>query len=636
MPADTARLRRHAARLLAVVLVVATFLLTQLPGVSRSERARLAARFHFTALPIAEPAGLPVQRIRNVNPRYQRIQAWISSVGAGVAMADLDGDGRANDLCYVDPRIDRAVVAPAPVGPARYQAFVLDPAPLPYDPSVMAPMGCLPGDFDENGLADLLVYFWGRTPVLYLAHPARKGAPTAASYRPAELVPSPAGTTYRGERWYTNAATQADLDGDGHQDLVIGNYFPDGSQVLNAHARDDVVMQHSMSRALNGGGDHVLRWVGAGRFVDVRGVLPDVATHGWTLAAGAADLDGDLLPEVYFANDFGPDRLVHNESSPGRLRFRLLHGHRGPTTPSSKVLGSDSFKGMGVDFGDLNGDRVPDLLVSNITVPYALEESNFVWLSSGAVAGMRRGLAPYDDGSEPLGLSRSGWAWDARLADLDNDGVLEAMQATGFVKGRVNRWPELQELAMSNDQLLANPAHWPRFRAGDDLSGAGGVRLFARAPGGRYVDVSAEAGFDETAVSRGIALGDADRDGDLDLAVANQWGPPVFYRNDSPRGGASLGLRLLRQPSGSPAIGAEATVRAQDGRVLAAQVDGGSGHSGKRSPELLLGLGSSAPEPVRVELGWRDAHGLVHRQTLWLSPGWHTVELNDHAQEVIR
>ena len=67
------------------------------------------------------------------------------------------------------------------------------------------------------------------------------------------------------------------------------------------------------------------------------------------------------------------------------------------------------------------------------------------------------------DRSEPLGLSRSGWGWDAKLADFNNDGTFEALQAVGFVKGKIDRWPELQELAMGNDELLPIPAVGPAF-----------------------------------------------------------------------------------------------------------------------------------------------------------------------------
>ncbi len=89
-----------------------------------------------------------------------------------------------------------------------------------------------------------------------------------------------------------------------------------------------------------------------------------------------------------------------------------------------------------------------------------------MFLSTGDPELMKRGIAPYVDQSEPLGLSRSGWGWDAKLADFDNDGVLEALQAVGFVKGQADRWPELQELAMGNDEFLAGPAQLAAVPAG--------------------------------------------------------------------------------------------------------------------------------------------------------------------------
>jgi len=92
----------------------------------------------------------------------------------------------------------------------------------------------------------------------------------------------------------------------------------------------------------------------------------------------------------------------------------------------------------------------------------------------------------------------------------------------------------------------------------------------------------------------------------------------------SPRAGAFLGLRI-RHAGGSPAIGAAAAVTLPDGRTLRAQVDGGSGHSGKRSPEVHFGLGA-VNQPVKVEIRWRDAGG-VNARTETLAPGWHTITL---------
>jgi hypothetical protein len=264
---------------------------------------------------------------------------------------------------------------------------------------------------------------------------------------------------------------------------------------------------------------------------------------------------------------------------------------------------------------------------------------------------MQQGVAPYVDHSEALGLSRSGWSWEARLGDFDNDGVLEALQATGFVQGTVKRWPELHELAMGNDDLLHHPDSWPRFQPGDDLSGDDHNPFFVRASNGRYYDLAPELGpkmeLGIPQVSRGIATADVDEDGRLDFAVANQWRSSVFYHNESPHPGEFLGLHLFvsLQPDtptqtwkhpdhpgagmrGRPAIGAEATVYLRDERRLVAQVDGGNGHSGKRSPDLHFGLGNIPHETqLWVLICWRDPRGRVQQQILSLTPEWYTVVL---------
>src|SRR5438477_5364595 len=215
-------LRPHATRLVALALILTAYGFTRPPGPAGSERATLASQFRFTRTPLPELKGYTQRSVRAVSPSLQRISAWISSVGASVALNDLDGDGLPNDVCYVDVRIDKVVVAPVPGTPQRYEPFALEPAPLPYDASTMATMGCLPADMNEDGLMDILVYYWGRTPIAFLNQGQRAAKLDGNRFVRAEVMPSV-------ERWFTNAATFADLDGDGHADLIVGNYFQDGA-----------------------------------------------------------------------------------------------------------------------------------------------------------------------------------------------------------------------------------------------------------------------------------------------------------------------------------------------------------------------------------------------------------------------
>src|SRR5437667_4723554 len=178
-------IQRYTRHFVVIALITVFYSLARSPDLSAAQRTQLAAHFHFTHLTLPTLPGQPLQFARAVHPSLKRLSAWISAWGASIALNDLDGDGLPNDACYVDTRTNQVIVAPVPGTPARYQPFALDAAPLPYDPATTAPTGCLPGDFNEDGSMDILVYYWGRTPVVFLhSQTAMPGRLSNASYVP--------------------------------------------------------------------------------------------------------------------------------------------------------------------------------------------------------------------------------------------------------------------------------------------------------------------------------------------------------------------------------------------------------------------------------------------------------------------
>ncbi len=651
------RLRRLVPGVLAVI--IGTSLSVAANGaVEVSGGAQTAAKYKFRELPIALPPGYnnqPMKTIRPVNPAYYKIRSWISAVGAGIAINDVTGHGRANGMCIVDTRTNKVIVTYTPTAPAadRFTPFTLEPAPLPYD-ETMAPTGCAPGDFIGDGRIGFLVSYWGRTPILFLPRSDAK-TPSPSAYVPRELMPGQSlDGRYHGPRWNTDAVYIGDLDGSGHPSIIVGNYWPD-SDVLDPNGLKNVVMPNSLSNANNAGGDHVLRWVGASsgtnpqaNYVLQKRAIPFKIATGWTLAIAGADLTGDALPEVYIANDFGHGHLLYNKSTPGHIKFTDARGVLTPTTPKSFALGNGSFKGMGVDFADVNSNGKFDFLVSNINVPWGLQESNFVFVNQAKddadmARQLNKGIAPFTQEAQKYGLAWTGWCWDVKAADFLNAGEQEVIQTDGFIKGSVNRWNWLQEAATMNDDLMSDPAMWPNFEPGDDVSGHEALAFYAKNSSGTYVNISSALGLAVPIPTRAVATGDTTGTGKLDFAVARQWGPPAFYANEAPRRGNSLVLKLYRpsiNPADAstrdalraPAYGATVKITTPQGTQIS-QLDGGGGHVGFRSFDVHFGLGSYAG-PVSVQIRWRDADGVLRQQALSLRPGIHNLMLTGTVKEV--
>lgn len=622
-------------KLIALGISIALFWVAREPELSEQKLRELRNRFQFSARELVVDQSFQ-QRVRGVNQSLGPVDAWVSSVGSSIAVGDLDGDGLPNDLCLVDTRTD--LVHIMGVGEQRYPDLIL-PFPEVFYAEVMAPFGCRIADFDEDGLQDILVYYGGRAPVLFLHE-------EDMVFQPIEILPP-----MDIESWVSTNAVLADLNGDRHIDIVLGHYFQDDTSILDPEDSESrTVMPNSMARANNGGRNRFLLWKSSSRephrvvYEEVDVNLPDEVLRGWTLGLGAADLNGDLLPEIYIANDFGPDHLLFNRSSRDKLVFELVRGPLSWEIPPSYILGRDSFKGMGAEFADVNQDGILDIYVSNVG-EYEFMEGHYLFLSEGeSMHPEAPGLVNYKNYGMEKGLSKSGWGWGVRMGDFDNDGTLEALQATGFLKGEVDQWPEFQELAFCTGFTMADISWWPRFAYGDDISGSQ-VNPFHVLVDGFYYDIASEIGLGEPYLARGIATSDVDGDGDLDLFYSNQWEPSRFYRNDCDDCGKSLILNL-RWPHSSlgedlrirtidkeledsrPAFGAVAVLTRSDGKIEISQVDGGSGHSGQKSPQIHFGLGLNPPEEgCQIKLRWLGGEGEIRSKELNLQPGSYTVYL---------
>jgi hypothetical protein len=479
----------------------------------------------------------------------------VEANGSGVALVDYDNDGLLDAFLVNGSRLE------TPVPQATNRLFHNLGNGKFEDVTIRAGVahkgwgnGVCAGDFDNDGFTDLYVTYWG--PNLLLRNTG-KGA--------FEEVAAKSGVGGAPKQW-SSGCSFLDYDRDGRLDLLVTSYQQFDLATAPAPGKGSNCEWKGMPvfcgpRGLPFGRVTLYRNLGEGVFEDVTVKSRIAEAQGfYAFTAVAADLNGDGWTDIYVACDSTPSLLFRNNRNG---TFNELG------TESGVAFNEHGFEqgGMGVAFGDIDGDGLPDLI-----------KTNFAGDHPNVYRNLGKGI--FDDivVKSGLGVNPQYVGWGVALADLDNDGWLDIFQVNGHV------YPEL---GAAGPEQYRNP------------------RLVYRNLGaGRFEDVSDISGtpIREKHSSRGAAFGDIDNDGDIDVLVMNMNEPPTLLRNDLSSGHHWLRVNLVGTRSPRTPIGARVRVVA-GGRVQTQSLLSQSSFISQNDLRLHFGLGA-AIRVERVEIQW--------------------------------
>jgi len=470
------------------------------------------------------------------------------TMGSGCAFLDFDGDGWP-DIFFVNSRVLRAA-APQP-GCAlcrnnRDGTF----SDVTAGSGLEAPffgMGCAVGDYDNDGRDD--IYVTACLDGSRLFHNLGGGH--------FEEVAEQAGVR-NANRWGASAAW-LNYDRDGKLDLFVSNYvayaWGDNPRCATPELHRTYCNPHSFAPETC----RLYRNLGGGRFRDVSAEAGITSASGKALGVLVFDYDEDGWPDVMVACDTTRNLLFHNRK--GRFREEgvgvgLAFGENG--SPRA---------GMGIDAAYPWNDGRLAVLVSNFSNEglsfFTQADPGGAFLDSAGSAGV-------------LAASRLMLGFGLAFLDVDNDGLRDAVA----VNGHVDPWIGAQTAVSYAERHL----------------------LFRNLGGGRFTEVGPAAGFRKAWVSRGLAVGDYDRDGRPDLVISNNGQEAELLHNDSPAAGHWLEAQLEGVRSNRDGIGAE--VRVTAGRVAQRDwVRSGSSYCSQSALPLHFGLGQATTAET-LEVRW--------------------------------
>jgi len=467
----------------------------------------------------------------------------IETMGSGCAWIDYDQNGLL-DLYLVNGAATDVFKPPQPLRSALYRnngdgTFTDVTQKAGVGAEGLFGMGVAVGDYDNDGFPDLLVLGYGRS-ILY--HNNGDGTFTDVTRK--------AGVANAG-KWASSAAW-FDYDNDGNLDLVIANYV-DWSPERNFYCGSQGAGMRSYCHPDDYHGEPPVLYHnnGDGTFTDVSKASGLAAKPSNGLGIVTFDYDDDGWQDIFISNDALANSLFHNNRDG---TFTEMAYEAGVAVSQDGIAES----GMGADAADATGKGAMDVMVGHLDQQLARFYRNL-------------GRGSFEDATFSAKLGYGTYhssVFGARFMDYDNDGCRDIFMATGHVLDNIDRYHPGTGFAESK-------------------------LMFRNAGNGVFVNVSDQLGpdFIAPAVSRGAAVGDFDNDGDLDILVSNNGGPPQLLRNDGGNANHWIEILLIGTRSNRDGVGARVKICAGD-LTLYDQRKGGMSYQSAQDPRLHFGLGN--------------------------------------------
>ncbi len=543
-----------------------------MPGRANPTVRQPPSPFQFTE--IARSAGIDFVHFSGMT----EAKHFPTANGSGVAVFDHDNDGRF-DLYF-------ATATRLPVGSFRSgpNRLYRNRGNNQFEDATVSSglgftgfcQGLAVGDIDNDGDPEVFLCNFGSN-VFYL---------NTGGGRYVDITRS-AGLDRPG--WST-AAAFLDYDNDGDLDLYVANYgrwklpeddvFCGGPKAAGSPGPEKVRIYCS-PRSITPARHTLYRNNGDLTFSDLTERAGLARSDGRGLGVVAADLNDDGRIDLYVANDMCPN-------------FVFLNRGDGTFDDATQSSGAgfgpqgQTRAGMGVDAEDVDGDGRTDIFVTNF---WAEGSALFINLGSGL----------FEDRSRAAGLFHDSVAWvgwGCSLADFDSDGWPDCFATTGHIDDNLR-------LMNRNFHQYAHPPLLHRNDGGKKF-------ILATRAAGAY--------FDSDHVGRGVAQGDLDNDGDVDLVVNHKDAPPALLRNDTTSKNHWIQLRLEGTRSNRDAIGARVEI-GLGARTLVRQCKGGASYASAHDPRLTIGLGdatSASTVTIRWPSGAVDSFKDLAADTRWL------------------